>query len=38
MHKGKYIFAQLMYLIHLEEFNRCVERYQGNYRVRQFSR
>ena len=37
MHKGKYIFAQLMDLIHPEEFNRCVERYQGNYRVRQFS-
>jgi Domain of unknown function (DUF4372)/Transposase DDE domain len=37
MHKGKYIFAQLMDLIHPEEFNRCVERYQGNYRIRQFS-
>lgn len=37
MNKGKYVFAQLMDLIHSEEFARCVSRYQGNYRVRQFS-
>lgn len=37
MKKGKYVFAQIMSLIHSEEFARCVERYHGNYRVRTFS-
>ena len=37
MNKGKYVFAQVMELIHPEEFARCVETYKGNYRVRQFS-
>lgn len=37
MNKGKYVFAQLMSLVHPVEFNRCVEKYNGNYRVRQFN-
>ncbi len=37
MNKGKYVFAQLMSLVHPEEFARCVEKYSGNYRVRNFS-
>lgn len=37
MNKGKYVFAQLMSLVHPEEFNRCVEKYNGHYRVRSFS-
>jgi hypothetical protein len=37
MNKGKYVFAQIMDLIHSEDFDRCVTRYHGNYRVRQFS-
>lgn len=37
MNKGKYVFAQLMSLIHPEEFARCVEKYNGHYRVRNFS-
>lgn len=37
MNKGKYVFAQVMALIHSEEFSRCVNAYQGNYRVRSFS-
>lgn len=37
MNKGKYVFAQLMSLIHPEEFDRCVEKYNGHYRVRNFS-
>lgn len=37
MNKGKYVFAQLMSLVHPEEFARCVETYNGNYRVRNFS-
>jgi len=37
MNKGKYVFAQLISLVDHNEFNKCVERYQGNHRVRQFS-
>jgi hypothetical protein len=37
MHQGKTVFAQLMDLIPAHEFRRCVERYQGNHKVSQFS-
>ena len=37
MNKGKYVFAQLISLVDHNEFNKCVERYQGHHRVRQFS-
>jgi hypothetical protein len=37
MNKGKYVFAQLMSLLDHNEFNRCVERYNGNYKVRSFT-
>jgi hypothetical protein len=37
MNKGKYVFAQIMELVHPSEFNRCVSKYNGDYRVRQFS-
>jgi hypothetical protein len=37
MHCGKAIFAQLMEWIHPEQFRRCVTRYGGNCRVRNFS-
>ncbi len=37
MNKGKYVFAQLMSFVYPEEFNRCVEKYNGHYRVRSFS-
>ena len=37
MNKGKYVFAQLMSLVHPEEFDRCVEKYSGHHRVRTFS-
>lgn len=37
MNKGKYVFAQVMDLVHPEEFDRCVIMYNGNYRIRQFS-
>ena len=36
-HSGKAVFAQLMDGIHPEQFNRCVRRYHGNYKVRHFS-
>jgi hypothetical protein len=37
MNKGKYVFAQIMELIHPQEFDRCVAKYNGNFRVRQLS-
>jgi len=37
MHEGKLVFAQLMDFIAKRDFNECVARYQGNYRVREFS-
>jgi len=37
MNKGKYVFAQIMGLIHSEEFARLVNKYNGNYRVRSFN-
>src|SRR5437667_8281558 len=37
MHLGKTVFAQVMDLIPAHEFRRCVERYQGNYKVSTFS-
>lgn len=37
MNQGKYVFAQIMDLIHPEEFDRCVSKYNGNFRVRKFS-
>lgn len=37
MNQGKYVFAQLMSLIKYKEFNKHVDNYRGNYRVRSFS-
>jgi len=37
MHAGKFVFAQLMQFISEYEFRRCVERYNGDRRVRNFS-
>jgi IS4 transposase len=37
MHEGKLIFTQLMDFVAKRDFNECVARYQGNYRVREFS-
>lgn len=37
MNQGKYVFAQLMSLIPHKEFARLVSKYQGNYRVRNFT-
>jgi hypothetical protein len=36
MRAGKAIFSQLTDLIHPEQFRRCVQRYGGNHRVRDF--
>src|ERR1017187_9392976 len=37
MHLGQTVFAQLLDFIPAHEFRRCVERYQGNYKVSSFS-
>ena len=36
MNQGKTVFAQLMSVLPYYEFNKCVDRYKGNYRVRSF--
>jgi hypothetical protein len=37
MHQGQIVFAQLMQHCSHNEFRRCVDRYHGNHRVRNFS-
>lgn len=37
MNSGQTIFAQLMDFLPTFEFRRCVERYQGNYKLKSFS-
>ena len=37
MNSGKTIFAQLMDFIPAYEFRKCVERYNGNYKIKSFS-
>lgn len=36
MNSGKYVFRQLLDFVNQYEFNKCVKRYGGNYRVRDF--
>ena len=36
MNQGKTVFAQLMSVLPYHEFNQCVHRYKGNYRIRTF--
>jgi hypothetical protein len=35
MNSGKYVFAQLLQFVNKYEFEKCVNRYDGNYRVRE---
>lgn len=37
MNTGKYVFAQLVSFINPNDFKKCVERYKGNYKVKEFS-
>jgi hypothetical protein len=37
MYSGQFVFAQVMDLLPRHEFNACVRRYRGDYRVRGFS-
>ena len=36
MNQGKYVFSQLFDLINRYEFDKCVDRYNGNFRVKHF--
>lgn len=37
MNNGRFVFAQLLDFLPLHEFRKCVERYDGNRRIRSFS-
>jgi hypothetical protein len=37
MNNGKYVLSQLLDWIHPQQFQRCVARYRGDYKVSQFS-
>jgi hypothetical protein len=37
MHSGKFVLAQVLDWIHPQQFQRCVARYNGDYKVRRFS-
>ena len=37
MNKGSAVFAQVLDFLPMHQFRRCVDRYQGNYRVRSFT-
>ena len=37
MYQGKTVFSQIMSYIPKYQFNKCVDKYKGNYKVRQFS-
>jgi len=37
MNQGKYVFAQINNFVIRYEFDKCVDRYQGNYRIRDIS-
>lgn len=37
MNSGRTVFAQLISFLPLREFHQCVERYQGDYKVKDFS-
>ncbi len=37
MNLGKTVFSQLMEFLPQYEFQKCVERYQGNYKIQSFS-
>jgi Domain of unknown function (DUF4372)/Transposase DDE domain len=37
MYSGKLVFSQLMDFLPMHKFRQCVNKYQGNYRIRSFS-
>jgi hypothetical protein len=37
MNIGKYVFAQVLSFIDPNDFKKCVDRYSGNYKIKDFS-
>jgi len=37
MNQGKYVFAQIFQFVSHNDFNKCVKKYNGDYKVKQFS-
>ena len=37
MNSGKYVFSQLLDFVDRYEFEKCVKRYNGNFRVRELN-
>jgi hypothetical protein len=37
MYSGKIIFSQIMDFLPMYEFRKCIDRYQGNYKIKSFS-
>ena len=37
MNTGKYVFSQIVSFLDANDFKKCVERYNGNYKVKDFS-
>lgn len=37
MNRGKYVFAQIFEFVSHNDFNKCVSRYNGDYKTKQFS-
>ena len=37
MNQGQYIFSQIMDFLPKKKFDQCVDRYDGNHRMRSFS-
>ena len=37
MNSGKYVFSQLLEFVDTYEFKKCVKRYNGDYRIRDFN-
>lgn len=37
MNTGKYVFAQIAFFLNFNEFNKCIERYNGNYKVKEYT-
>jgi hypothetical protein len=37
MNTGKYVFAQVASFLNFNEFKKCIERYNGNYKVKEYT-
>ena len=37
MNTGKYVFAQIAFFLNFNEFNKCIERFNGNYKVKEYT-